>query len=351
MHECLLCKKDMKVSKDIFGSGCIKNIYLLLGLDMPRRVKLREKVLHEKIMKLTNTKNLNSQQKIWLTDRYLTYQYLSQMPYGNFKSIKEQINYDLQNIKEMDVDNKFKSFKSISLKQAYDLYKKVIKFQNNIKKLKKCDFTDSEKTRLLISSFSFIFNVSRNRKQYEKNVFRAMQFVFWQTVIEVGSKSFNYELAAQLLQNSLEEKPKDYIIREESVLQKIKNDTNFKSKIKEIVTKHDKENNFYIPVGKEIVVFEDTDLYFALHIANMEVSAEEKDISDWQMDVKLSDVFDFTKFKMPKDYYDDAKSIEQSMLSSILYNFAYISYKQGVIKEYKVIAKLLIRVKDGKIID
>ena len=28
MHECLLCRRDMKVSNDIFGNGCIKNIYI-----------------------------------------------------------------------------------------------------------------------------------------------------------------------------------------------------------------------------------------------------------------------------------------------------------------------------------
>jgi hypothetical protein len=41
MHECLLCKRDMKVSNNIFGNGCVKNIYSFLELSMPRKVKLR----------------------------------------------------------------------------------------------------------------------------------------------------------------------------------------------------------------------------------------------------------------------------------------------------------------------
>ena len=30
--------------------------------------------------------------------------------------------------------------------------------------------------------------MSKNKKQYEKNAFKGMQFAFWQTVIEVGEK-------------------------------------------------------------------------------------------------------------------------------------------------------------------
>lgn len=54
---------------------------------------------------------------------------------------------------------------------------------------------------------------------------------------------------------------------------------------------------------------------------------------------------------MPDEYYNDAKSVPQSLLSSTLYNLAFISYKLGVIKEYKVVAKFSFKVKDGEIID
>lgn len=36
MHECLLCKRDMKTAKTIFGNGCLKNIYKLLDLKFPK---------------------------------------------------------------------------------------------------------------------------------------------------------------------------------------------------------------------------------------------------------------------------------------------------------------------------
>ena len=168
MQECLLCKRDMKVSNDVFGNGCVRNIYSFLDLKMPRKVALREETLYKNIMKLTNTKNINTNQKIWLTDRYLTYQYLNRIPYGNFNAIKNQINYDIQNIKQVKKDEEPKSSKSMSLKQAYDLYKKVMKFQNGIDKISKGSFTDEDSTKTIITSLNFIFNMSKNKSQYEK---------------------------------------------------------------------------------------------------------------------------------------------------------------------------------------
>ena len=38
MHECLLCKRDMKTSNDTFGNGCIKNIYSFLEMSMPKSI-------------------------------------------------------------------------------------------------------------------------------------------------------------------------------------------------------------------------------------------------------------------------------------------------------------------------
>ena len=148
MHECLLCRRDMKVSNDIFGNGCIKNIYSFLDLKMPKKVKYREETLYKNVMELTNIHSINKNQKIWLTDRYLTYQYLNRIPYGNYNEIKNQINYDIQNIKQIKKDEEPKSAKSMSLKQAYDLYKKVMKFQDGIDKISKGDFTDEDIKKL-----------------------------------------------------------------------------------------------------------------------------------------------------------------------------------------------------------
>lgn len=109
MHECLLCKRNMKVSNNTFGNGCIKNIYSLLDMKLPKKVKLREETLYKNVMQLTNTHSINKNQKLWLTDRYLTYQYLNRIQYGNYKEIKNQINYDIENIKQIKKDEKPKN--------------------------------------------------------------------------------------------------------------------------------------------------------------------------------------------------------------------------------------------------
>ena len=138
----------------------------------------------------------------------------------------------------------------------------------------------------------------KNKNQYNKNSLKAMQYAFWQTVIEVGGRYFNYELAAILLQHSLEENPQDFVIKDEQLLEMIRRDSNLKNKINEIINKHKTEKEIYIPIGQEYVAFENSDLYFAIHNANIEMKAKQDSNSSWSIDITLSDTFDFTKNKI-----------------------------------------------------
>ena len=120
--------------------------------------------------------------------------------------------------------------------------------------------------------------------------------------------------------------------------------------MKEIINKYNKQRSFYIPQGKESMAFKNSDLYFAIHKANIEMKAEKNEDSSWKADIALSDTFDFTKFKTPFDYYFDANNIPKSILSSTLYNLAFISQKLGVIKEYDVIVRITVKIqKNGEI--
>ena len=92
MHECLLCKRNMKTAITIFGSGCIKNVYKILDLKIPKSVKDKEQYLYKSIMKKLNIKSLNTNQKVWLADRYLTYQYLDKLKYGDYAEVKGELN-------------------------------------------------------------------------------------------------------------------------------------------------------------------------------------------------------------------------------------------------------------------
>ena len=66
MHECLLCERNMKVSNNIFGNGCIKNIYSFLNLKMPKKIKIRENTLYKNVMRINNIQSINKYQQIWL---------------------------------------------------------------------------------------------------------------------------------------------------------------------------------------------------------------------------------------------------------------------------------------------
>ena len=345
MYECLLCKRNMKVSKDVFGNGCVRNIYSFLDLKMPKKVNLREKTLYNNIMQLTNTKNINTNQKIWLTDRYLTYQYLNKIPYGNYNIIKNQINYDIQNIKQTKKDEEPKSAKIMSLKQAYDLYKKVIKFQDGIDKISNGNLTDEDSIKPIITSISFIFNLTKNKKQYEKNTFKGMQFVFWQTVIEVGGKYAEFPISADFLQHSLEKEPENLVITEGKVIKEITEDKYFQENINNIVKKYGNDcNEFTFDSKKDDsfpMNFNDKDLYFSIHSANLYIKGK-KNTDKWNLEITLHDKYDYSQPKNLLKYYNDTSSIAKSLLSSTLYNFASLSVHNGVIKEYDIDIKISI---------
>ncbi len=352
MNECLLCKRDMKASKDTFGKGCVRNIYSFLGISMPKKVKLREQTLYKNIMKINNIHKINENQKIWLVDRYLTQQYLNRIPYGNYKKIINQINIEIQNINQIKNNEELKSAKKMSLKQAYDLYKKATKFTKGINKIKEGKFTDEESIKLLTSSFSFIFNINKNKNQYEKDSFKAMQYVFWQTVIEIGGKYAEFDISADFLQHSLEEKPNDLLISEGKVIEEIINDQRFKENINNIVKEYGKNSNKFIfdsEIDKKFPMrFSERDLYFALNNVGLYMIGE-KQGEKWNLDIKLQDRYDYSEFKKIDKYYKDTGSVPKSIFSSILYNLAWYSIKFQVMKEYNI--DITFKMKEFEVID
>lgn len=339
MNECLLCKRDMKVSNDVFGNGCIRNIYSFLNLKMPKKVKLREETLYKNIMKLTNTKTINANQKIWLADRYLTYQYLDRIPYGDYSTIKNQINYDIQNLKLIKTDEELISAKTMSLKQAYDLYKKVMKFKDGIDKISKGNFTDADSIKTIITSLSFIFNMSKNKSQYERNTYKGMQFAFWQTVIEVGGRYAEFPISAEFLQHSLEEKPENLVITEGKIIQEITDNKYFQENINNIVKKYGNDCDEFIFNSEDDhefpMNFNDKDLYFAIHSAKLYIKGK-KNSDKWNLEIKLHDRYDYSQPKDLIKYYKDTSSVAKSILSSTLYNLASLSVYSGVMKEYDI---------------
>jgi len=335
MHECLLCERDMKRSKKLFGNGCIKNLYQFLNVQRPEKLKNQENILIKELMDRENIVKLNSKQKEWFTDRYLTREYLEKLHYADFQKLKENINTEIKNMSNTKGIKNIKILKEIKLKDVYSLYKKKKKFDKYIEKIKENDSKDIDELKLLLASCSFIFNLSRYKNQYEKDMFKQMQFMFWQTVIEVGGKYANFKNAAFFLQHSLEESPSNLEIREGQIIEDIKEDKFFKNKINSILERYNDEKYIDIPLGEESLVFESNDLYYGINKAELVINGV-KDNNKWKLNVRLNDTYDYTQFKGVKEYFKDTESIKKSLFSSTLYNLAHMSVKFGVMKIYEV---------------
>lgn len=92
--------------------------------------------------------------------------------------------------------------------------------------------------------------------------------------------------------------------------------------------------------------FNDKDLYFAIHSADLNIKGERFN-KKWNLEIKLHDRYDYSKFKTLNQYYKDTSSMAKSLLSSTLYNFASFSVYCGVLKEYNI--DIIITIKEFEV--
>ncbi len=284
-------------------------------------------------MQKTGITGLNKNQKIWITDRYLTYRYLDMLKYGNFDKIKEQVNKDINNIKKVTIFEKIKSVRKIILKEAYDLYKMQIKFEEFISNVKNGEL-DINEFKLLVTGASFIFNFYKNKNQYKKDMSKAMQYAFWQSIIEVGGKYAGFDFSADLLQHSLKEKPENLYFTSGKVVEKIKSDKIFVDELNKIIQEYEKKNKNQINEDTSIVLSK-SDLFYSINKAEFKVKGNKQN-GKWNLNINIYDVYDYTKLKTLKEYFKATENVKKSIFSSSLYNFAYFSMKTGVLNEFEV---------------
>lgn len=99
---------------------------------------------------------------------------------------------------------------------------------------------------------------------------------------------------------------------------------------------HGKGKNQFVAEGDDIYIsFNNRDLYFSIHSANMIVKGNKYN-GKWELDIALDDIYDYSAPKGIKKYYFDTNNIFKSVFSSTLYNLASASMKLGVMKEYKI---------------
>lgn len=316
----------MKKSKNAFGDGCIDNIYLFLKLEEPKKAKDKEKELYNAVMREMGIKAIGKTKKLWLTDRYLTYKYLDKIKYGDFSEVKDEIK---ENINKTKSAKKFEPVDTkISLKEAYEMYKKQIKFEQNIKYVEESNI-DSDALKM----FNFIFDLYNKQGKYTKIMCKSMQYVFWEVVI-LGGKIVNFDFSAELLKHSLLINPSNLYITGGEVIQKLQKDEIFLSQINDIVKETEKSNKTNINIDKPITL-ENSDLFYSINNATLTVNGT-KSSGKWNLKIRLYDTYDYTKLKTKDEYYNSTNNTLKSVFSSTLYNFAYFSMKANVLNEFDV---------------
>lgn len=193
----------------------------------------------------------------------------------------------------------------------------------------------------------FAFSKYYSKKPYLSGVLQCLQFA----LLLAGSKTLetlNWDLSSKLLEHSLQENPQNITITDSKYINKIIYNNNFKEKINQIISYYG--NEFYFDTGKEkeSLAFEcngkdwnSIDLFLAIHNTNIQVIGNKKSNKKWDLEITMSDLYDFTDFQEIREYVKK-EPIALSIIAAIANNFAMIATSCNVVHEYKVTIKFKI---------
>ena len=351
---CILCNKPYNYKYEMFGRGCLDNLYDLLGFSKsPRIIWNKELNLCTKIAWKNHKFFLNKKKKYALAQKYIALTYLNMMNYEALNDIKEQISNDIKKIKVFS-ENIVETV-SFSLNDIYKLYNYTQKFNEILKEVKKViwEEVDEKVAEGFIKSLSFIFDETKKANPISYAVFYSMQYTFWQIVV-VGGILNNKKLSSMLLFNSLSiigKKPNDLVIEDDEITGLIIKSEAFKERINQLIKKYGENKEEFIvnnEVPKEDVLirFEGGDLLYALHNATMYVKAKKDKENKWNFEIEINDTYDFTDFKDLKEYADAKEGKLRDIFSSTLNNLGVVSSEYGVIKTYNL--KIKFKTKEGE---
>lgn len=332
---CVLCNRPYNYKYDMFGRGCLDNMYDLLEITKsPRLMWNKELYLCTRIAWRNHKFFLSKNKKYNLTQKYIALQYLDKMNYEFLDDIKKKIKNDINSISTFSKN--IVETVSFTLTDIYKLFNYSQKFDKLIKEFQNINWEeiDEKVAENFIKSMSFIFDVTRKSDTISYTVFYSMQYTFWQVVV-VGGILTNKKLSAILLNHSLSlfgKSPENLIINDDEILNSIIKDETFKNKVREKIENNQEENEIHldnIPIS-----FENGDLLYALHNATMKINASKNENDVWIIDVEIADTYDFTDFKQLKEYMDKKDNILTDIMATTLNNFGVVSSEYGVLKIY-----------------
>lgn len=186
----------------------------------------------------------------------------------------------------------------------------------------------------------FAFSRYYNNKPYLSDMTQKLQHYILKCGV-LGLKVKKYDISSELLDHSLQEKPNDLTITEGKIIDTIKNDNYFKDKLNEIIKKYGNNDNFNTGENNESLAFQKGDLFLALHNSYINVLGNKDNNNNWNLEITLFDVYDFTELQEIEKYIDDNDLIID-ILASTDNNLAMLGTSCNVVNEYKITIKFKI---------
>lgn len=331
MKRCSLCNRKISNEEYNFGLGCLKKACNYVGITGVKNLAWENK-LNNKIAKLNGKVLLNKTQKQLLTNRYLTFQLLNQIEIPYYKKLATNVGEDVSKINNTAKKKTIKTNSMITLQQALKLLELYERYKNFFNKAGQYTSEElkNEIQNLPWDTIMFAFSSYYERKPYLSELIQVVQFFVW----KIGAKIFStiFECGSEFLDYSLQEKPEDMYITEGKIVDEIINDENFNNKIDEILEKYGNKDEFDTE-QTEYLNYKNPDLILALNNTGINVKGNKVD-GKWNLNVKITDIYDFTDLKEFSEYVQDNKV--KNFILSILNNSAMLSSAYNVINTYNI---------------
>lgn len=263
---------------------------------------------------------------------------LNEVPLNCYDKYRNLLQKDIDTIDRTNIIMNSHSCDVITLKQASEINKKYKEHEDIFQKI-----MDGEYDQLQNFSFDvvrFAFSRYYNNKPYLSDMTQILQdFILRNGVL--GLKIFHYDYSSEFLNHSLQKNPSDITITEGKIIDTIYDDKFFKNKINEIIEKYGNDKNFYTGEKKESLAFENGDLFFSLHNSYIDVIGNKQEDNKWNLDITLSDDYDFTDFQELKEYISD-EDVIKAFVGSTGNNLAMIGTACKVVNKYNITIKFKI---------
>ena len=350
---CLLCNKAFDYNYDLFGRGCLENIYNLLNIPMPSwSFRNKEMFLCTKVAHKRNKFFIDKEKKYFITKRVIALAYLEEFNYNTTDKIISDINKDIDNVKIFSKEIKeIFPFKLNSVYLAKHMVDKFNEIMNEWKIInqKSGNAKDIKIMESFINRFKFVFDIEKKIDPIFYAISYEMQYEFW-NIVFIGGLLPDYKLSARLLRHSLVpfgDKTSALVIDDNEVINKITSNKSFISKIEKAILKYGKSSDEFntakLDGFNSNIKFEDFDLFYSLHKAEISINAKKNQLKKWDLRVKIKDTYDFTDLKNINEYRNSTNSTIKSLFSSTINNYAIVSSQYGVIKPYDIIIAFTIK--------